>query len=79
VTALAFTGQVPYADPSVDAGGCELGQGRCVFPAEVEVVLPAIGGRRLLCRDHVGWFMLATASSIDWSEVGVRRLPEPAR
>lgn len=79
MTTLAFTGQLPYADDTIAAGGCELGQGRCMFPAEVEVVLPAIAGRRLLCRDHVGWYLLGSVGSIDWSEVDVRRLSESGR
>lgn len=74
MTTLAFPGQVPFTDPSVPAGGCELGQGRCVRPAEVEVRLPDIGAKRLLCREHVGYFMLAAAGTSRASQVEVRKI-----
>jgi hypothetical protein len=71
---LTFPGQVPFNDPAVEAGGCELGLGRCVGPAEVEVRLPATNDRRRLCRDHVGYYMLAAASTARESVVEVRKL-----
>jgi hypothetical protein len=74
MTTLVFPGQVPFTDPSVPAGGCELGQGRCVRPAEVEVRLPDIGSTRLLCREHVGYYMLAAAGTARASQVEVRRV-----
>lgn len=75
MTTLAFPGQVPFNDPSVSAGGCELGLGQCVSPAELEVVLPATNARRRLCRDHVGWYMLAASANHRASVVRVRQLP----
>lgn len=72
--ALTFPGQVPFDDASVPAGGCELGLGRCVNPAEVEVVLPATNARRLLCREHVGYYMLGATSAARYSVVRVRHL-----
>lgn len=74
MTALAFPGQLPYADLSLEAGGCELGQGRCAYPAEVEVELPETAGRRQLCREHVGWFMLGTTTDSRVTKVLVRKL-----
>lgn len=74
MTTLTFPGQVPFTDPSVPAGGCELGLGRCVNAAEVEVRMPATNARRLLCREHVGYFMLAAAAESRESVVRVRRL-----
>lgn len=74
MTTLTFPGQVPFADESVPAGGCEMGLGRCVHPAEVEVELPATNATRRLCREHVGWYMLAASSSKRRSVVRVRIL-----
>lgn len=79
MTTLEFTGQVPFTDPSVPAGGCELGQGRCTHEAEVEVSIAAIGSVRRLCRDHVGYYMLAAAGSVGWSAVEVRKVARPVR
>jgi hypothetical protein len=79
MTTLAFPGQVPFTDPSVPAGGCELGQGRCTHEPEVEVLLPAIGSKRLLCREHVGYYMLAATSAGRFSVVEVRRVSRPFR
>ena len=79
MTTLTFPGQVPFTDPTVPAGGCELGLGRCVSAAEIEVMVPAIAAKRRLCREHVGWFMLAAAASHRVSVVKVRQLgAEPA-
>lgn len=75
MTTLTFPGQVPYDDPSVSAGGCELGLGRCVSPAELEVTLPATNDVRRLCREHVGYYMLAATSDARVSVVRVRKLP----
>ena len=74
MTTLTFPGQVPFTDPSVPAGGCELGLGRCVRPAEVEVTVPATQDRRRLCREHVGWYMLAAAGTTRETVVRVRHL-----
>lgn len=74
MTTLTFPGQVPYTDPDVPAGGCELGLGRCVRPAEVEVVVPATNDVRLLCREHVGYYMLAAAGTARRTVVRVRQI-----
>lgn len=74
MTTLTFPGQVPFTDESVPAGGCELGLGRCVNAAEVEVVLPATNDRRLLCREHVGYYMLGATAVNRYSTVRVRHL-----
>lgn len=74
MTTMTFPGQVPFTDPSVPAGGCELGLGRCVRPAEVEVVVPATNDTRLLCREHVGYYMLAAAGTTRRTVVRVRQL-----
>lgn len=73
-TTLTFPGQVPFTDESVPAGGCELGNGRCMSPAELEITVPAIGSVRLLCRDHAGYFMLAAAGPNRRTQVRVRAL-----
>ena len=74
----AFSGQVPFADPTVPPGGCEYGQVRCIHPAELEVHLPGNEAERRLCRGHVGWYMLAMAGQLDWSLVEVRRIAPSA-
>lgn len=76
MTTLTFPGQVPFTDPSVPAGGCELGLGRCVRPAELEVVMPSTNDVRLLCRDHVGWYMLAATAEQRRTVVRVRHIPD---
>lgn len=73
---LTFPGQLPFGDPSVQAGGCELGQGRCVRPAEVEVVIPATNDARRLCREHVGYYMLGATGVNRYSTVRVRHLSQ---
>ena len=73
---LTFPGQVPFGDPSVQPGGCELGLGRCVRPAEVEVVLPATRDVRRLCREHVGYYMLGVTPVNAYSTVRVRHLSQ---
>lgn len=78
MTTLTFPGQVPFTDPSVPAGGCELGLGRCVRPAEVQVRVPATNAVRMLCREHVGYYMLAAAGAARESVVRVRRLADSA-
>lgn len=79
MTTLAFPGQVPFDDPSVPAGGCGYGQDRCVRPPELEVEIPATNDARRLCREHVGWYMLAAAANHRASVVRVRQLvAEPA-
>lgn len=74
MTTLAFPGQVPFTDASVPAGGCELGERRCVNAAEVEVVTPATNAVRRLCREHVGWYMFAAASTTRYTGLRVRQL-----
>lgn len=74
MTTLTFPGQVPFTDPTVPAGGCELGAGRCVMAAELEITVPAIGSVRLLCRDHAGYYMLAAAGPSRRTHVRVRAL-----
>lgn len=74
MTTLTFPGQVPFDDPTVPAGGCELGLGRCVSPAELEVMLPATNDVRRLCREHVGYYMLAASTTHRASVVRVRQL-----
>jgi len=76
MTTLAFPGQVPFTDPSVPAGGCELGLGRCVRPAELEVTIPATNDVRQLCREHAGWYMLGATTEQRRTVVRVRRLAE---
>lgn len=76
MTTLTFPGQVPFTDPTVPAGGCDMGLGRCVRPAELEVVMPATNDVRLLCREHVGWYMLAAAASHRRTVVKVRQVDE---
>lgn len=76
MTTLTFPGQVPFDDPTVPAGGCELGQGRCMRPAEVEVVIDATRASRRLCREHVGYYMLGATAVNRYSRVGVRQLSQ---
>lgn len=73
---LTFSGQLPFGDPSVQAGGCDFGQVRCVRPPELEVVLPATNDARLLCREHAGYYMLAAAGVNAYSVVRVRHLSQ---
>lgn len=72
MTALTFPGEVSI--PGAPVGGCELGGNRCVRPAEVQVTLPENGAERLLCRDHVGWYLLGATGEFSASVVLVRHM-----
>lgn len=73
MTALTFPGQVSDA-PGAPVGGCELGGGRCVHPAELLVTVPATGATRRLCREHVGWHLLGATGTHCASLVFVRQV-----
>lgn len=73
MTALTFPGQVSD-EPGAPVGGCELGGGRCVYPAELQVTVPATGATRKLCREHVGWYLMAASAEYCATLVRVRRV-----
>lgn len=83
VTALAVPmAPVPDIEPIENPGQCRFGGTNCPKPAEVQVLLPDLGSDRLLCRHHVGYFMLAGSTDSRIAHVLVRRLgtvePAPA-
>lgn len=74
MTLTAFPGEIPADDQSVMRGGCQMGGGRCIHPAEVEVQLPDTKDVRWLCRSHVGYYMIGATNGERVSRVLVRRL-----
>lgn len=77
VNALASVPDLEHVDeqPSREHGSCDFGGWECPKPAEVQVSVPDVAGDRLLCRGHVGFYMLTVATGgLEFSDVLVRRL-----
>lgn len=74
---LQAVGDVPGPKP-IENPGCQFAGWDCDKPGEVLVTVEGIGAERVLCRGHVGFFMLASTSDERVATVHVRRL-EPLR
>lgn len=75
MTSLVVSGDVDqgWARP-LEVTDCEAEGGHCDQPVELDVRVPAINARRLLCRGHAALFMFAAAGTDHSTKVLVRRL-----